>query len=433
MSPAHRQSCDRCRQQKVRCLRNNNTSLPGPGQVSASLLCDRCAKVGADCVYSEKQRGHRRRCSVRSPSEIKGTDLFDLGPAFGNVDDGTPRSSTGPSHVITALMGHPSSDLHVDEGETAAGGFRAPDAEHHLLPLQIPSTSCSLESLATLLAEAVSASSMPAVPSFYDATAPAPLMEMDADHEDTTSFLFSQLTAVSQRAMRTARRLARSGTSAGATTLMVSSPEVNEALEDTNTLISTVNHIMTAVATAGRDGSMTTTDCAGLAFSALACHQNLMTLFRAICDAIQGTLQAKKEEREQQQEQQQQQQHAAPDNSGVGPLNVAQFVMVLQLLMHLISRMGRFLEISHTATEQESQFIAPAAMLDYSTMATDDYAIDIVPGQSTASSATPAHHSTRRSGLLEHVQEIVGNIPSERERLRLIIQELQAEMDHAEI
>ncbi|KAH7009304.1 uncharacterized protein B0I36DRAFT_369830 [Microdochium trichocladiopsis] len=329
---------------------------------------------------------------------------------------------------MTALMGHPSSGLHVDESETAAGGFGAPDAEHHLLALQMPPT--SRESLANLLADAVSASCMPGM-SFYDATAPAPLMETDADHEDARSFLFSQLTAVSQRVMRTARRLARSGTGAGATTLMVSSPEVTEALEDTNTLISTVNDIMNAVATAGRDESMTTTDCAELAISALACHQNLMTLFQAICDAIKGRLQAKKEEREQQQEQQQ---HAARDNSGVGPLNVAQFVMVLQLLMHLISRMGRILEISNTTAEQESQFIAPAAMLDGSTMATDDYAIDIGPDQSTASSATSAHHSTpRRSGLLEYVQEIVENIPSERERLRRIIQQLQAEMDHAEI
>jgi hypothetical protein len=328
---------------------------------------------------------------------------------------------------------HPSSDLHGDESETAAGGFGAPDAKHHMLPLQIPPT--SLESFATLLAEAASASSMPAVP-FYDGTAPASFMEIDADHdhEDTTCFLFSQLTAVSQRAMRTARRLARSGAGAGATTLMVSSPEVNEALEDTNTLLSTVNDIMIAVETAGRDNSMSTTDCAGLAFSALACHQNLMTLFRAICDAIQSRLQAKKEEREQQQQQHQhqQQQHTARDNSGVGPLNVAQFVMVLQLLMHLISRMGRFLVIQ-TATEQESQFIAPGAMLDYSNMATDDYAIDIVPGQSTASSTTPPQHSPRRSGLLEHVQEVVENIPSEHDRLRLMIRVLQAEMDRAEI
>ncbi|KAH7018619.1 uncharacterized protein B0I36DRAFT_41153 [Microdochium trichocladiopsis] len=332
---------------------------------------------------------------------------------------------------MTALMGHPSSNLHVDGSETAAGGFGAPDAEHHLLALQMPPT--SRESLANLLADAVSASCMPGM-SFYDATAQAPLMGTDADHEDARSFLFSQLTAVSQRAMRTARRLSRSGTGAGATTLMVSSPEVTEALEDTNTLISTVNDIMNVVATAGCDESMTTTDCAGLAISALACYQNLMTLFQAICDAIKGRLQAKKEEREQQQEQQQQQQHAARDNSGVGPLNVAQFVMVLQLLMHLISRMGRILEISNTTAEQESQFIAPAAMLDGSTMATDDYAIDIGPDQSTASSATSTHHSTpHRSGLLEHVQEIVENIPSERERLRRIIQQLQAEMDHAEI
>ncbi|KAH7014520.1 uncharacterized protein B0I36DRAFT_355719 [Microdochium trichocladiopsis] len=330
---------------------------------------------------------------------------------------------------MTALMGHASSDLHIDGSETAAGGFGAPNAEHDLMALQMPPA--SRESLANLLADAVSASCMPGM-SFYDATAEVPIMETDADHDDARSFLFSQLTAVSQRAMRTARRLSRSGTGAGATTLMVSSPEVTEALEDTNTLISTVNEIMNVVATAGCDESMTTTDSTGLAISALACHQNLMTLFEAICDAIKGRLQAKKEEREQQQEQQLQ--HTTRDNSGVGPLNVAQFVMVLQLLMHLISRMGRILEISNTTAEQESQFIAPAAMLDGSAMATDDYAIDIGPDQSTASSATSAHQSTpRRSGLLEHVQDIVENIPSERERLRRIIQQLQAEMDHAEI
>lgn len=358
------------------------------------------------------------------------------------------------------MGGYSSSDLHADESDSGAGGFGAPDGEHHhnhhhLLPLQIPPT--SIESLATLLAETASTSSFTPAVHFYDpiANAPPPLMEIDTDHEeDTTSFLFSQLTAVSQRAMRTARRLARSGKGAGSTTtLMVSSPEVNEALEDTNTLINTVNDIMTAAAAAGRDDSMTATDYAGLAFLALACHQNLMTLFRAICDAIQSRLQARKEEREKQQQLLLLLQHPTRDNnntnnnnsngnSGVGPLNVAQFVMVLQLLMHLISRMGRFLVISPTTSEQDNQLLAPAAaMLDQcsSAMATDDYAIDLATGQSTGSSATPAHnhhhhhHSPRRSGLLEHVQEIVGNIPSERERLRLIIQELQTEMDHAEL
>ncbi|KXJ95004.1 hypothetical protein Micbo1qcDRAFT_156794 [Microdochium bolleyi] len=360
---------------------------------------------------------------------MRSTDLFDLGAVFGHVD-GAPGASTGHSHFMTALMGHPSSGMHVDEGETAAGGFGASEAEHHLLPLEMPPT--SHESLANLLADAVSASCMPGGP-FYDATGPVQSMEADADHEDATSRLFSQLTAVSQRAMRTARRLARSGTGAGTTALTVSSPEVNEALEDTNTLISTVNDIMTAVATAEGDDPMPMTSCAELAFSALACHQNLMTLFQAICDAIKGSLEAQRDEQKQQQHQQQQPQHAARDNSGVGPLNVAQFVMVLQLLMHLISRMGRILEISNTTTEHESRSLAPAAIFDGSIMGTGDFSTDIVSGQSSASSVTSAHHATRRSGLLEHVQEIVGNIPSERERLRRTIQQLQAEMDHAEI
>jgi len=52
---SHRQSCDRCRQQKVRCLRDEaqqeNSNPSSPGRASLSQ-CERCAKAGVDCVYS---------------------------------------------------------------------------------------------------------------------------------------------------------------------------------------------------------------------------------------------------------------------------------------------------------------------------------------------------------------------------------------------
>ncbi|KAL7945267.1 hypothetical protein V8C42DRAFT_322651 [Trichoderma barbatum] len=52
---SHRQSCDRCRQQKVRCLRNNGqrgqTNPLSPYRTSFSQ-CERCIKAGTDCIYS---------------------------------------------------------------------------------------------------------------------------------------------------------------------------------------------------------------------------------------------------------------------------------------------------------------------------------------------------------------------------------------------
>lgn len=53
---SHRQSCDRCRQQKVRCRRDeaaqrgkSNTSSTGQ---TSLLPCERCTKAAVDCVYS---------------------------------------------------------------------------------------------------------------------------------------------------------------------------------------------------------------------------------------------------------------------------------------------------------------------------------------------------------------------------------------------
>jgi hypothetical protein len=52
---SQRQSCDRCRQQKVRCLRVNGQrghNTPASPYRTSFSQCERCTKAGADCVYS---------------------------------------------------------------------------------------------------------------------------------------------------------------------------------------------------------------------------------------------------------------------------------------------------------------------------------------------------------------------------------------------
>ncbi|MCJ1287777.1 hypothetical protein MMC26_007129 [Xylographa opegraphella] len=233
------------------------------------------------------------------------------------------------------------------------------------------------------------------------------------DDKSSTDGLFPQLTFLSQRATRAMRRLVRPGRAP----LTVSSPEVNEALENTNTLIRIINNIITP----HRDDitlDPTTTD-KGLAFSALACHQHLVALFRAICDAIRCCLQSKKDY--------QQQHHRSRQNSGVGPSSVAQFVMVLQLLMHLINRMDRSLFQNNPSAWHDAGLFNGG----HSTPVTPDMAhhstIDPIQSDVTAGDSSP------HGGLLVLVQDIVGTIPNQHEKLRQVIQKLQAEMEHSEL
>jgi hypothetical protein len=52
---SQRQSCNRCRQQKVRCLRDEaprgESNLSSSGRPSL-VRCERCTKAGVECVYS---------------------------------------------------------------------------------------------------------------------------------------------------------------------------------------------------------------------------------------------------------------------------------------------------------------------------------------------------------------------------------------------
>ncbi|KAJ5919849.1 fungal zn(2)-Cys(6) binuclear cluster domain-containing protein [Penicillium verhagenii] len=232
------------------------------------------------------------------------------------------------------------------------------------------------------------------------------------DDEDPPDALSSQLTSLSQRARQAMRRLVRPGRMP----LTVSSPEVKEALEDTNTLI----RIMKYITTPDRDEKTldpTITDC-GLAFSALACHQHLVALFRAICDAIHRCLQSKDET--------QQQDHLSRQQGDVGPFSVAQFVMVLQLLMHLINRMDRSLLQNNPSICQGAPLFASGYITPVTPNGPNRNSMDVLQPEAAVGGSSPG-------GLLVLVRDIVGTIPNEHEKLRQVIQTLQTEMEHSEL
>lgn len=222
-----------------------------------------------------------------------------------------------------------------------------------------------------------------------------------------------QLTSLSQQAAQAVRCLTRS--SQGHTPLTVSSPQVNVALEATNTLTRIINNVTTS----HRNDVLLdpTTTNLGLTFSALASHQQILALFRAICDDIHLCLQSKTGYKHH---------NRQLSNSGqscdVGPSSVAQFVMVLQLLMHLINRMDRSLfqnGLSIRHDSMSSGYITPLTPPGVMSPFTID------PLQTELSSGA----SSPQFGLLVLVQDVVGTVNNEHEKLRQSIQRLQTEME----
>lgn len=347
-----------------------------------------------------KQRSNQRsvQTSVRrdtgpGPRNLNGTSWFEQGLA-GALYPGGPSLGADFADQVGQFPD-------VDESGALAG-FNGWDAN-----LQ-PFSPTSLNSLAA--PSAAAAGPISTAPSTTDGREDSEDVD---DDKDPTDALPSQLTSLSQRATRAMRRLVRPGRAP----LTVSSPEVNEALEDTNTLICIINNITAP----DRDDitlDPTTTDY-GLAFSALACHQHLVAVFRAICDAIHRCQQSKKEH--------QQQHHRSRQHSDVGPSSVAQFVMVLQLLMHLINRMDRSLFQNNPSMWHGAGLSTGGHITPVTPNVANHHTIDPIQSEAAAGGSSP------HGGLLVLVQDIVGTIPNEHEKLRQVIQKLQTEMEHSEL
>lgn len=272
-----------------------------------------------------------------------------------------------------------------------------------------PFSPTSLNSMA--VPSAADAAPMSTAPSTVDSREDSEDFDDDKEPPDALS---SQLMSLSQRTTRTMRRLVRPGRAP----LTVSSPEVNEALEDTNTLTRIINNITAPE----RDESTidsTTTD-RGLAFSALACHQQLIALFRCICQAIHRCLQSKKEQHQQQPRNRQ--------HNDVGASSVAQFVMVLQLLNHLINRMDRSLFQNNPSMWPRTGLTNSGYVTPVTPSMGNSHTLDSL--QLETPSGAP---SSSPGGLLVFVQDIVGTIPNEHEKLRQDIQKLQTEIEESEL
>lgn len=137
----------------------------------------------------------------------------------------------------------------------------------------------------------------------------------------------------------------------------------------------------------------------GLAFLVLACHQHLVALFQAICNTTYRCLQQYRKEP----------QNYQYSSDEIGPSCVAQLIIVLQLLIHLINHMDRSL----AAADNEKQAPVTTVQQHYDPK---------IPKTETSGSS--------RGGLLVLVKQAVRTIPSEHENLRQVIQELQKEMEH---
>ncbi|KAJ4293291.1 hypothetical protein N0V90_008573 [Kalmusia sp. IMI 367209] len=386
---SHRQSCNRCRQQKA----------------ELRFLVASDAQKQAWIVFTARSNRRSAQTSVRrgtdpGPSSLNDTTWFEQG-LNGPLYPGVPSLSVGTD--FSDLVGQ---FTNLDDSGTVAG-FNCWDANIQ------PFSPTSLDSLAAPSAADTAPTCISTAPSTLDGREDNE--DVVDDDKDPTNALSSQLTSLSQRAARATRNIVRPGRAP----LTVSSPEVNEALEDTNTLIRIMNDITTSDREVVSLDS-TTTDC-GLAFSALASHQHLVALFRAICDAIHGTLQSKKE----------QQQLSNRQQSDMGPSSVAQFVMVLQLLMHLINRMDRSLFQNTSSTWQSSRPSTSSQNSGHTTPVTptmfNNHATDATQSDAASGGSSPG------GGLLFLVQDIVGTIPNEHEKLRQMILKLQTEMEHSEL
>ena len=176
--------------------------------------------------------------------------------------------------------------------------------------------------------------------------------------EESPEAWTTRLASLAIRALHTGKQLSPSDNSAP---LTVSSPQVEEVFDATSTLLRILDSVSAALHVSSSSSpeplaSSEPTDNAaltqdpGLIFLILACHQRLLDSFQAVCSSIRRSLRS-----------------VSHNNSGRGILHstlprkrtlhgdeerpcAAQFVMVLQLVSHLLSQLDRALNPSSTSS-----------------------------------------------------------------------------------
>ncbi|KAH9865986.1 hypothetical protein J1614_008550, partial [Plenodomus biglobosus] len=294
-----RYSCDRCRQQKVRCLKNWDLSTVVSGGGNHLTSCERCTKADVPCVYG---------CTRSKEKDIP-----------------SPRGNTHLSQDLSSVLSSRNA------------------VEYDLNDLMIPSLDTTIP--CTDDGDAFSWNNNSDLAYIGDGdgddrtqegSGTSPTLSRDEGKETLTG----QLMKLSNRVMGATRELEGAVITIP---LTVNSPVINEMFEAANALVRIINNIPLADSTYGfsqplsRDGSERQLPTEySLILLALASHQHVLALFRAVCDSIQRSLRSIAQGTEPQQ----QTFHGAESSS-------AQFIMVLQLIMHLLNRIGRSLRIEN--------------------------------------------------------------------------------------
>lgn len=329
------------------------------------------------------------------------------------------HGSTGLGTNFFELAGHPG----IDNGQPV-DEFNGWDMGPQLFPLiSPPLNSLGESSVAEANVEVVQRDENVSIDSLaaYD----------QRDDQEPADTIYQQLTSLSQKSMRAARRLSRRDS----TPPSVSSLDVNNAFEDANTLIRIISTMSTSPAEDEGSGSSALMGH-GNTLLTLAAHQHLLYLFTTICNTISQHLKSMTlpgDEHWQQGQRRKQSLH----QSDFGPPSLpAQFVMVLQLLMHLINRLDRSLfyvdgagveggYVAEAPTSGIHDLVTPADIAEEST----PHALLIARGPRGRSIGSPSI----RGGLPTSAQAILKSIPEDHEKLRQIIKELQTRMEHPEL
>ncbi|OKL62096.1 hypothetical protein UA08_02974 [Talaromyces atroroseus] len=240
--------------------------------------------------------------------------------------------------------------------------------------------------------------------------------------------LTKQVMALSTRAMCATRQLDHHADSS-TPPLTVNSPVVNEAFEIANALVRIIHGILAAnfnslPASSSLSSSQSsehesqqpiTTDY-GLVFLALASHQHVLGLFRAICDSIRwslGSMAATESDRHQKQ--------ALHSNEA----SSAQFVMVLQLVMHLISRVDRSLRTANWKASSASSE-ADANGGNFTSMAL------LSPNLTSSLGFEVGDEGGGGGGsqcVVDLAQNMLRMLPDEHAKIKHVIQRLQKHME----
>ncbi|CAH0051606.1 unnamed protein product [Clonostachys solani] len=352
-----RQSCDRCRQQKVRCLKNWETSVTTSADSDYFSACERCTKADVPCVYSTKQR--RRRS--------KGDDVTSL------------RRKADPSQGLAGMLtnrdveGFDFNNLMALSTNVSCLG----DSEAYSWINSLEGTTCQGDSADRTPEDPVT-------------TGPTP------SWEEGKETLTRQLLKLSNWAIDATHELE---SAVVPTPLVVGSSVLNEAYEATDTLVRILDSFSPANGTYRRwsrplprdESDPQQNPVISPVFLALASHQHILALFRALCDCIKRSLRSVARIPEPQQ----QSLHGAGSSS-------AQFTMVLQLMMHLLNRLGRGLRIGNRRDTDQGELM-------------------VEPGGDEEGGSL--------RGIVGSAQAMLKTLPEEHLKLGAVIQELQAHIE----